>query len=210
MNSAPQSEFPAAIWCRPDSANGSWALKTQPSWRRSRAIIRNRFSQRRGYCLPWWTTSWTRSFPNVDLLYIDANHSFEPTLRYMDRFGPHLKPMALVIFDDIHWSKEMWGAWSVLRNRQGFSNSLDVGSLGLGLWQGGAVRPKQFSLAGMPGGPCRRPPRGQALTGPDGKLRAGRRILPAFFECAALERRNDDTARWYRAGSHLRRGRPME
>jgi len=83
----------------------------------------------------------------VDLLYIDANHNFEPTLRYMDRFGPRLKPGALVIFDDIHWSKEMWEAWSFLRNRQGFSNTIDVGRFGLGLWQGGTVQPKQFSLA---------------------------------------------------------------
>ena len=83
----------------------------------------------------------------LDLLYVDANHNFEPTLRYMDRFAPHLKPGALVIFDDIHWSKEMWEAWRILQNRQGFSHALDLGRFGLCRWQGGTIHPKQYSLA---------------------------------------------------------------
>lgn len=84
---------------------------------------------------------------NLDLIYIDANHHYEPTQRYLNLAAPHLNSGALVIFDDIHWSKEMWDAWCVLRNRQGFSHTLDVGRFGLCLWQGGTVRPKTYELA---------------------------------------------------------------
>jgi len=104
----------------------------------------------------------------LDLLYVDANHNFEPTLRYMDRFAPHLKPGALVIFDDIHWSEEMWEAWRILQNRQGFSHALDLGRFGLCRWQGGTIHPKQYSLAFYTGWIRKYPPSSQGVIGPAG------------------------------------------
>lgn len=83
----------------------------------------------------------------IQLYYVDAFHSYEPTLRFFEQAMPFLRRGALVVFDDIHWSKEMWDAWLVLRARQGFSHTVDVGRFGLCVWQGGAVTPKQYDLA---------------------------------------------------------------
>lgn len=83
----------------------------------------------------------------LQLYYVDAFHRYEPTLRFFETAIPFLRPGALVIFDDIHWSKEMWDVWLVLRARQGFSHTIDIGRFGLCMWQGGTVKPQQFNLA---------------------------------------------------------------
>lgn len=83
----------------------------------------------------------------LSLYYVDANHRYEPTLRYFEQAIPRFKRGTLVVFDDIHWSKGMWEAWQVLRVREGFSHTIDVGRFGLCVWQGGPVQPRQFNLA---------------------------------------------------------------
>lgn len=50
----------------------------------------------------------------LDLVFIDGNHRYQPTLDYFSRIKPHLAPHSLVIFDDIHWSREMERAWEVI------------------------------------------------------------------------------------------------
>ncbi len=83
----------------------------------------------------------------LSLYYIDANHTCTATLNYFHAAVPHLKRGALVIFDDIHWSKEMWRAWRALRVQQGFAQTLDLGRFGLGVWQGGKIQPRTYTLA---------------------------------------------------------------
>lgn len=83
----------------------------------------------------------------LDLYYVDGNHWYEPTLRYFEKAIPFLEPGALVIFDDIHWSREMWEAWLVLRAQKGFAYTIDLGRFGLCLWQGDNVQPKSYNLA---------------------------------------------------------------
>ena len=83
----------------------------------------------------------------IDFYYVDANHRYEPTLRYFEKAIPFLKKGALVVFDDIHWSKEMWDVWQVLHARQGFSHTLDIGRFGLCTWHGGEIEPQRHNLA---------------------------------------------------------------
>lgn len=88
------------------------------------------------------------SFTNgIDLYYIDANHYFEPTLRYFEAATAALTKNAVVVFDDIHWSKPMWDAWQVIQTHQGFSLTIDVGRFGICVWQGGAISPAQYNVA---------------------------------------------------------------
>lgn len=83
----------------------------------------------------------------LTLYYVDGNHHCEPTLRYLRQAVTYLKTGALVVFDDIHWSKEMWDAWVELRARTGFSYTIDLGRFGLCVWQGDSVLPKQYNLS---------------------------------------------------------------
>jgi predicted O-methyltransferase YrrM len=51
----------------------------------------------------------------VDLAFVDGNHRYEPTLRYFDTLVRHSRRSAALIFDDIHWSREMEQAWESIR-----------------------------------------------------------------------------------------------
>jgi predicted O-methyltransferase YrrM len=82
----------------------------------------------------------------VDLAYIDGHHRYEPTLRYFHRLAPHLNGGALVVFDDVHLSEEMWRAWQVLRAGKGFSHTIDAGRLGVCVWDGRLSVPVNHDL----------------------------------------------------------------
>lgn len=67
----------------------------------------------------------------IDLLYIDANHRYEPTMRYVEQCLPYLNEDSLVVLDDIHWSAEMETAWQKLHRQAQFDISIDLFRCGL-------------------------------------------------------------------------------
>ena len=67
----------------------------------------------------------------IDLLYIDGNHRYDATMRYIDVFREKLSENALIILDDIYWSKEMTTAWQELIARKEYSLSLDFYHFGI-------------------------------------------------------------------------------
>ncbi|HSC52583.1 MAG TPA: class I SAM-dependent methyltransferase [Phnomibacter sp.] len=71
-----------------------------------------------------------RSGP-VDLLYIDGNHRYEPTIRYFEQAFPHLHEYSIVVFDDIHWSAEMEQAWHQVIADERVTMSIDLFFIGL-------------------------------------------------------------------------------
>ncbi len=66
-----------------------------------------------------------------DLVFVDANHRKEALLRYIDWIVPSLPAAALIVVDDIRWSRGMYGAWNALCRRSDFALSLDLRDLGL-------------------------------------------------------------------------------
>jgi predicted O-methyltransferase YrrM len=67
----------------------------------------------------------------IDLLFIDGNHSKEATLRYFQLCKPYLSDRAIVVLDDIHWSKGMHSAWETALNDQNIGMSIDVFEMGI-------------------------------------------------------------------------------
>ena len=67
----------------------------------------------------------------IDLAYLDANHRYEPTLRYFNQILPKLHQHSIVVIDDIHWSTEMNKAWQELIALPEVSLSLDLFEGGL-------------------------------------------------------------------------------
>jgi predicted O-methyltransferase YrrM len=65
----------------------------------------------------------------IDLAYIDGNHRKEPTLRYVEQLLPFLQND--LIFDDIHWSKEMEDAWKTICASEKVTLSLDLFFIGI-------------------------------------------------------------------------------
>ncbi len=85
-----------------------------------------------------------------DLAYIDGHHEKVATIHYFNRLLPHLKPGALVLFDDVSWSYDMREAWDELCVRNEFSHAIDFGVVGACILntttQNGNAKPKYWNL----------------------------------------------------------------
>jgi predicted O-methyltransferase YrrM len=69
--------------------------------------------------------------PVIDLAFIDGNHQLEPTVRYFRQLLPQLNEYSILIFDDIHWSKEMEQAWETIKNDPSVTLTIDLFFIGL-------------------------------------------------------------------------------
>ncbi len=67
---------------------------------------------------------------SVDLVYIDGNHRYKPTIKYFESFLSKVHNNSILVFDDIHWSKEMEQAWGKIKNHSLVRCSIDIFFLG--------------------------------------------------------------------------------
>lgn len=51
----------------------------------------------------------------LDFAFVDANHTQEATLRYVEMLLTHIHEKTIIFIDDIHYSKEMEQAWETLK-----------------------------------------------------------------------------------------------
>lgn len=73
----------------------------------------------------------------IDLAWIDGHHEKIATIHYFQRIKPFLNKGAIVLFDDISWSEDMWEAWEEISQTRGFSYSIDLKAVkGLCVWSG--------------------------------------------------------------------------
>ena len=72
-----------------------------------------------------------KSLKGIDLAFIDGNHRAVPTLRYFEQLLQKINRPGILIFDDIHWSKEMEAAWHEIKNHPGVMLTIDLFFIGL-------------------------------------------------------------------------------
>jgi predicted O-methyltransferase YrrM len=65
------------------------------------------------------------SLTTVDVLYIDGNHAYEPTMRYFELALQKRNEQTVFIFDDITWSEGMQQAWREICSHPEVTLSLD-------------------------------------------------------------------------------------
>ena len=63
--------------------------------------------------------------------FIDGNHHYEPTVAYVKKLIEVAGEEALIIMDDIYWSKEMFEAWRELISWPGVRVSIDLYQMGI-------------------------------------------------------------------------------
>lgn len=71
------------------------------------------------------------ALPVVDFAFIDGNHRQEPTERYFRKILPHINNDSIVVFDDIHWSKEMEQAWETIKSDPTVRCTVDLFFIGI-------------------------------------------------------------------------------
>jgi len=66
-----------------------------------------------------------------DYVFIDGNHRYEPAMRYFHHLLPHMTDGAIMIWDDIYWSKGMQKAWNEIIHHSEVTVSIDLFFLGI-------------------------------------------------------------------------------
>jgi len=67
----------------------------------------------------------------IDLIFIDGNHTFEATQEYFTLFLPYMNEKSILVFDDIHWSKDMLNVWEYIYQHPKVSLTIDVFQFGI-------------------------------------------------------------------------------
>ncbi len=83
----------------------------------------------------------------LDMVHVDGQHEKIATFHYLTRLTPFLNRGALLVFDDIRWTPDMWEAWQTILTHKGFAWTLDTGRYGLCLWDGETDGAKHFDFS---------------------------------------------------------------
>jgi len=67
----------------------------------------------------------------IDFALIDANHRYEPTLRYFNWLAKRMADQGVMVIDDIYYSEEMGKAWSELKKHDLVYGSIDLFRCGI-------------------------------------------------------------------------------
>jgi predicted O-methyltransferase YrrM len=86
------------------------------------------------------------SVPYPDLVFIDGNHRKDPTLHYFEAFLPGMGEEGILVFDDIHWSREMEEAWDEIRRHPAVRCTVDLFFIGLVFFRTGFREQQHFSI----------------------------------------------------------------
>lgn len=71
------------------------------------------------------------SITQIDFAFIDGNHRYAPTVQYFKQLLPFTHEYSILIFDDIHWSREMEQAWDEIKSDPAVTLSIDLFFIGL-------------------------------------------------------------------------------
>lgn len=72
-----------------------------------------------------------KKIDHFDLVFVDANHQYQPTINYFEWLMEKKHDKSCFIFDDIHRSKEMEMAWSKINESYEVTLSIDLFQVGL-------------------------------------------------------------------------------
>ena len=72
-----------------------------------------------------------QQIPQIDLLFIDANHQYQATINYYNLAKSKIHKNTIIIFDDIHWSKGMQQAWNEIRQDPDIRLAIDIFHMGI-------------------------------------------------------------------------------
>ncbi len=83
---------------------------------------------------------------NIDFIFIDGNHRYEPTVRYFKQLLPHVNEQSVIIFDDVHWSEEMEQAWEEIKKHPSVTLTIDLFFIGIVFFRKENKIPQHFTI----------------------------------------------------------------
>ncbi|MFY0643295.1 MAG: class I SAM-dependent methyltransferase [Bacteroidia bacterium] len=83
-------------------------------------------------CGPFENTVFSSDFHKpLDFVFIDGNHQKQPTLAYYKHLIKSCHERTVLVFDDIHWSKDMEDAWELIKAEEAVTTTLDLFFIGI-------------------------------------------------------------------------------
>lgn len=82
----------------------------------------------------------------VDFVFIDGNHRQVPTEKYFAQILPFLRNNSILVFDDIHWSREMEAAWETIKKHPAVRCSIDLFFIGIVIFRTEFKEKQEFSI----------------------------------------------------------------
>jgi predicted O-methyltransferase YrrM len=76
-------------------------------------------------------TLYIRAREHIDLAYVDANHTYDATMRYVDCLLPRMTEKGIIVLDDIHHSDQMERAWEKWKADKRVTSTMDLYHVGL-------------------------------------------------------------------------------
>jgi predicted O-methyltransferase YrrM len=68
---------------------------------------------------------------SVNFAFLDGNHRQQPTENYFHQLLSKINHDSILIFDDIHWSREMEAAWDTIKNHPSVRCTVDLFFIGI-------------------------------------------------------------------------------
>lgn len=87
-----------------------------------------------------------RDYRPIDYAFIDGHHAEKATLAYFEEIAPFLADKALLVFDDITWSRGMRRAWETIAADARVKVALDLRQVGICIVDSGADYKKSASI----------------------------------------------------------------
>jgi predicted O-methyltransferase YrrM len=87
-----------------------------------------------------------KRFPSIDFAFIDGNHRYKPTINYFNQILTNTNNSSVLIFDDIHWSKEMEQAWEEIKTHSAVSCTIDLFFIGLVFFRSEIKEKQHFKI----------------------------------------------------------------
>ncbi len=83
---------------------------------------------------------------SVDFAFIDGNHRREPTERYFLQLLSKINNDSILVFDDIHWSREMEETWEAIKSHPAVRSSIDLFFTGIVFFRQEFREKQHFSI----------------------------------------------------------------
>jgi predicted O-methyltransferase YrrM len=82
----------------------------------------------------------------IDFAFIDGNHRRVPTEHYFNLLLSHLHNDSILVFDDIHWSKEMEQAWETIKAHKAVRCTIDLFFIGIVVFRNEFREKQHFTI----------------------------------------------------------------
>lgn len=81
-----------------------------------------------------------------DFFFNDGHHDHDAVIRYFNQVIPYLSDAAVIVFDDISWSRGMRKAWTEIENDERISASIDLHTIGIALIDNAMNTKERFKI----------------------------------------------------------------